>query len=215
MSSCSRPPLEVADVLPDVILTDISMPVMDGVSFARELARSAKTADIPVFALTAHTLEEDLTSFAEAGMLGVIAKPVTPDALQVLFNQAETISADQLDLHTEQTETELLDWTVIDGLKKETGEEVTVRLMQVFKEDTLKRGELIAEAVASSDCESLERETHTLGSSAGQFGAPALHDLCRRVENLLRQGQQKQGLKEAEDIQPLISQVVQAVEAVF
>jgi len=53
---------------PDVVLLDVSMPVMDGFEFLRELRRDPRLADVPVILLTAAS---DRKSILEAGKLGV------------------------------------------------------------------------------------------------------------------------------------------------
>jgi CheY-like chemotaxis protein len=61
----------------DVILMDIQMPVMDGVSAARAIrALEAPIGDVPIIALTANTLQEQLDVYAAAGMNDCLAKPV-------------------------------------------------------------------------------------------------------------------------------------------
>lgn len=61
----------------DLILMDISMPRMDGVSATREIRRQGPNADTPVVALTAHALPEDLAHFRQAGMTGTLIKPLS------------------------------------------------------------------------------------------------------------------------------------------
>ncbi|MFN3276078.1 MAG: ATP-binding protein [Paracoccus sp. (in: a-proteobacteria)] len=61
----------------DLILMDISMPRMDGISATREIRRQGPNADTPVVALTAHALPEDLAHFRQAGMTGTLIKPLS------------------------------------------------------------------------------------------------------------------------------------------
>lgn len=64
---------------PDLILMDLSMPVMDGWEALRELREDATTSRIPVFALSAHVLfEGDFEKALEAGFEGYFTKPVEP-----------------------------------------------------------------------------------------------------------------------------------------
>lgn len=61
----------------DVILMDIQMPVMDGVTAARRIrALAGAVAATPIIALTANTLDEQVRTYSEAGMDDCIAKPV-------------------------------------------------------------------------------------------------------------------------------------------
>lgn len=62
--------------LPDLILMDIHLPGIDGISVVRELKRSERTKRIPVLALTAHAMRGDKDRFLEAGCDGYISKPI-------------------------------------------------------------------------------------------------------------------------------------------
>jgi two-component system, cell cycle response regulator DivK len=62
--------------VPDVILMDIGLPGMDGMSAARQLKDVAATAGIPVVALTASVMQADRSRFEEVGFAGIIAKPI-------------------------------------------------------------------------------------------------------------------------------------------
>jgi two-component system, cell cycle response regulator DivK len=61
---------------PDLILLDLSMPVMDGWETLRRLQDDARTVDIPVVALTAQHLP--LEEMESAGFCGYLEKPATP-----------------------------------------------------------------------------------------------------------------------------------------
>src|SRR5919204_5720228 len=60
---------------PDVILMDIRLPDMDGADATRRLKNDARTADIPVVALTSLTTDEKW--FRETGFDGYLEKPIT------------------------------------------------------------------------------------------------------------------------------------------
>ncbi len=74
------------EALPDIILMDISMPVMDGYEATKQIKENIKTACIPVIAVTAHALPEDRQRIMSAGFDGYLAKPVRRTVLfQELF----------------------------------------------------------------------------------------------------------------------------------
>jgi len=61
---------------PDLILMDIQLPGMDGLTAARLLRQDPVTAGIPVVALTAHAMKGDRERALKAGCNGYIAKPI-------------------------------------------------------------------------------------------------------------------------------------------
>jgi len=65
-----------AEHLPDVILMDLRLPDMDGTEAARILADGARTAAIPVVALSAVELEGDTAWLTRAGFAGCLEKPI-------------------------------------------------------------------------------------------------------------------------------------------
>jgi CheY-like chemotaxis protein len=62
--------------IPDLILMDIHLPGMDGLSVVREMKTSERTRSIPILALTAHAMRGDKDRFLDAGCDGYISKPI-------------------------------------------------------------------------------------------------------------------------------------------
>jgi CheY-like chemotaxis protein len=67
---------------PDLVLIDVSMPVMDGYTAARELKRDPATQDIPVILLTAQAEAGAIARGFEAGADDYITKPFSPQGLE-------------------------------------------------------------------------------------------------------------------------------------
>ncbi len=61
---------------PDLILMDIHLPGMDGLSVVRAMKSDERTGTIPILALTAHAMRGDKDRFLEAGCDGYISKPI-------------------------------------------------------------------------------------------------------------------------------------------
>ena len=67
----------------DLVLTDMSMPVMDGAELLREIRKSPQFADIPVYVITADV--ELQTDYREMGFDNALIKPMTFEKLKELL----------------------------------------------------------------------------------------------------------------------------------
>lgn len=70
-----------ADEAPDIILMDLSLPIMDGWEATRRLKSDARTAGIPVVALTGHALAGMSEGARQAGCDAFVTKPCLPEDL--------------------------------------------------------------------------------------------------------------------------------------
>ena len=71
----------VRDTVPDLILMDLWMPLMDGWEATRHLKSDSRTAGIPIVALTAHTGGNTAEEARRAGCSGLVIKPCLPSEL--------------------------------------------------------------------------------------------------------------------------------------
>jgi two-component system, chemotaxis family, chemotaxis protein CheY len=66
----------------DLILSDINMPVMDGIEFVRQLNATGATERIPVVMITTEGSESNVIQALSLGAKGYIRKPFTPDQVK-------------------------------------------------------------------------------------------------------------------------------------
>ena len=66
----------------DLILSDINMPVMDGLEFVRQLQTVEKLRGIPVVMITTEGSESNVVQALSLGAKGYIRKPFTPDQVK-------------------------------------------------------------------------------------------------------------------------------------
>jgi len=72
---------------PDLVLMDIQLPDLDGVQALRRLRADARTATIPVLALTAQAMRGDRERFLAEGFDGYVSKPVNVRELITIVRQ--------------------------------------------------------------------------------------------------------------------------------
>ena len=108
----------------DLVLMDLQMPQMDGFAAARAIrAMPAPLGQIPIFALTASVMPEQIAAAHEAGMNGHIGKPLSRESLSTTLAGLETARPEN-ELGQERTGTPqenqtILDRPVLDLLKSE------------------------------------------------------------------------------------------------
>jgi CheY-like chemotaxis protein len=66
---------------PDLVLVDVDMPGMDGLTVCGKLKRTAGTKEIPVLLMTGRPCAQRLASAQKAGAFGVLSKPFVFDQL--------------------------------------------------------------------------------------------------------------------------------------
>ncbi|MEN3972063.1 ATP-binding protein [Sphingomicrobium sp. XHP0235] len=159
----------------DCILMDIQMPGMDGVTAARAIrSLPAPHGDVPIVALTANSLPEQLATYRRAGMGAHVAKPIKRDALTAalaaILGNEDCAPNPTPDPQTTPFDREAFD-RVVDLLGRDKVDAYLADLA------TLARRTLEA---APDERASL---AHNLASQAGMLGLYRLSDTARALEN--------------------------------
>ena len=76
--------------LPNIIITDVVMPVMDGLEFCREIKKDIKTSHIPLLMLTSRAMVEDKVKGIDSGADIYLSKPFNMDVLKSSLSQLLT-----------------------------------------------------------------------------------------------------------------------------
>jgi len=99
----------VAKEAPDLVITDIRMPIKDGYTVCRELRDNPKTKYVPVVILTANHDPDDLVYGFEQGAFDYILKPFENQELMARVNSAVKFKALRDELIAEKQKTVLLE----------------------------------------------------------------------------------------------------------
>lgn len=74
--------------VPDVLITDLMMPVLDGIELTRQIRGLPTGHDLPIIVLTARGEESDQDRAMKAGATYFLTKPVSSGALTAAVNEA-------------------------------------------------------------------------------------------------------------------------------
>src|SRR3954452_2484187 len=66
----------LGEAKPDLIIMDVQLPGMDGLTFTRKLKADPATTDIPIVALSAYAMSSDVQRALDAGCADYLIKPV-------------------------------------------------------------------------------------------------------------------------------------------
>jgi two-component system, OmpR family, sensor histidine kinase TorS len=156
----------------DVILMDVNLPGLSGTAATRRIRSIAepRIARLPIIGISAHVQEADIRENLAAGMLAVLAKPLSPEALHAALHR-----------HVPQTH-------VLKTLAQDIGEDRAAGLARVFLERLPKSLAALNAATRSNDRSALARVAHQVKGAAGNFDLMALTDYLADLETLAEQG---------------------------
>jgi two-component system sensor histidine kinase/response regulator len=176
---------------------------MDGISATKAIrALPAPIGRTPIIAMTANAMVGDRERFLDAGMNDYVPKPIErPYLLATIarwlppsptaFDQPSGVSASTAaipaDPVNEPEKDDVLDIAVLEQLRHDLDEIVLPDLIDAFLSEARQRSRRMAEAVATDDATIIEREAHTLKSSAGTFGAARLVRAVQTMERACRE----------------------------
>jgi PAS domain S-box-containing protein len=176
----------------DIVLMDVRMPQMDGIEATRRIRalEDPVRSRLPIIAMTANAMAEDIRLYLEAGMDGLIMKPILRNELEreisaVLSGEKRLAEAGPAGRDLPR---ELLDGRVLREIRDRLGLEKMLELV-----DTAARtipsdlGEL-GMAVRAGDLDRAGKLAHRVAGSAGFTGLFALRSHCQQLENLARAG---------------------------
>ena len=185
-----------------VVLMDMQMPVMDGISATRMLREDPRNAELPIVAMTANATQSDRDACSAAGMNGFVVKPIEPEVLwrslkELLPNPASKRMPTPV-AASSPSMVETVD-AQLQRLKQVSGLDVELGLRRVMGKVDLYRSLLrkfvdshsgfagdMAHAMAHDDWATAERLAHTLKSVAGTVGATALQQQAESLEALIK-----------------------------
>lgn len=81
---------KIEETMPDLVILDIEMPVMDGFAVVTQLRANPRFASLPVLAFTGDPLESDQKKLHQAGFNALLPKQISPSTLTTRIKQLLT-----------------------------------------------------------------------------------------------------------------------------
>jgi PAS domain S-box-containing protein len=184
----------------DLVLMDIQMPVMDGLTATRLIRADDRFGKLPILAMTAHAMSGDRERSLNAGMNDHIPKPINPNRLMAaliqwmpekLGERSERRFAQVKPMPPEDgVPEELPPFDIQAALVRTNGKPRLLRkLMLGFRDQYACASSDLREHVAAGRDSDAERLAHSLKSVAAMLEASNLAAASSAVESALRSGQ--------------------------
>jgi CheY-like chemotaxis protein/HPt (histidine-containing phosphotransfer) domain-containing protein len=215
--------LTVGDQPPpfDVVLMDLQMPGMDGFTATRLVRAQPHLQKVPIIAMTAHVMADEVQRCLEAGMNDHVSKPIDPEALfATLARLTRTQPREAVNLTSRSTGAvdeivlpELAGVHVAAGLERTAGNKRLYRdLLAQFAARHESMGSRIKEALESGDHNQAERLAHSLKGVAGNLGINQIFVLAGTLENAIRESPaDTRGL--IEELTPALDRQIRVIRA--
>ncbi|WP_342116830.1 hybrid sensor histidine kinase/response regulator [Pseudoduganella sp. OTU4001] len=206
----------------DLVLMDVQMQEMDGLTAARHMRAIESLRALPILAMTAHAMPEDEAKSLAAGMNDHITKPIDPDllfrALLKWIDPARLVgralpaapaapSAASAGAAIAYPPLAEVDWEYALA-RADRRPEILAKRLRSFVNEYGDGPAMLAAALVGGDWAPVERLTHNLKSSATYLGAPGLAQLADIVEAGVRDARPERCLQEA-------AQLARALETVL
>ena len=179
----------------DLVLMDVQMPVMDGLTATREIRANPEWQRLPVIAMTAHATIDDQRQTAEAGMDAHLTKPIVP---QVLYDTlARWLPPQALPAVPDlpPPASDMVALPALPGIDVAAGlllhmnrPEFYLRSLHDFRRHFADSARQLHESLRSGQWPTARRLAHSLKSVAGSLGAGRLAEAARRLESMLASG---------------------------
>ena len=195
----------------DLILMDIQMPVMDGLTATRLIRADGRFRKLPILAMTAHAMSSDREKSLEAGMNDHLTKPISPNRLLEALLQwmPAGTEAEEVTAHAaikaapgqDSVPLRLPPFDIQAALVRTNGKPRLLRkIMFGFREKYANAGSELRRLTAARKTEEAERLAHSLKGVAATLEARKLSEAALAVEIAFRTG-------DTQDLGPLIDTV--------
>ncbi|WCN10918.1 response regulator [Marinomonas mediterranea] len=184
----------------DLVLMDIQMPVMDGLTASKHIRTMPEGQQLPIVAMTAHSSDADKQKSLEAGMNGHLSKPISSEQLYSMIrahisdSPKQTAQLRNTNLPTVSEKTSILEklrsGTSLDVnnalVALRNKDKLYLDIVQSFHKQYLPCVQDTSNLQFTLESATLFGDIHSLKSNAAYIGENTLSALCSEIEYALK-----------------------------
>jgi CheY-like chemotaxis protein len=186
----------------DIVLMDMQMPVMDGLTATLEIRKEKDFDTLPIVAMTANAMHGDRDRCLQAGMNDHVAKPIEPDDLwKALLKWIQPRHTDAAIPPPKPTAALELPGNIegldmVNGLRRVLGKKkLYLSMLGKFVAGQKTVTADILKALEDGSWDSAERLAHTLKGVCGNIGASNLQQLAAKLESAIKERQTREKIQ--------------------
>ncbi|MBF0264320.1 MAG: response regulator [Gammaproteobacteria bacterium] len=202
----------------DGVLMDCQMPVMDGYEATRKIRSQDRLKDLPIIALTANVMKNDINKVLASGMNAHIAKPINPDVMfttmakwirskvKITSDNTGKINAETCNNHYELPKLAGID--IQAGLiTTQNNTDLYKRLLLKFYDNQKNFKQRFLDSLDKDGTEAASHIAHTLKGLAGNLGMTDLYQIAFTLQTTCENN--------SDNIEAIFEETIKQLEIVF
>lgn len=189
----------------DLVILDISMPVMDGLEAVKKIRLRPDYAHKPILAFTAYSQEEEKAEFLASGFDAIISKParkagILSALLDILEKKPNRITLPPTEKANDPApDLGLIDTSILDAIIRDVPDDVKRQLAHNCVNDIRSNSEAMMKALEGQEWEQVHRHAHILKGVTATFGLWALNKPVTHISDLTRATPNAEQIKTVSD----------------
>jgi two-component system, sensor histidine kinase and response regulator len=208
----------------DLVLMDLQMPEMDGYEATEIIRQKMTKEDMPVVAMTAHALQNEIHRCLELGMNDYVLKPIDPEKLHTVLKRwikphaVETPGVNER-AGTTEAKNQGGTYGTLQGVDLDTAlkrlmgnRKLFDKLMDDFIRNYAGIPDKIRDTIEQGDINSAQNLVHTLKGVAGNLSVTEVYDASQSLEASIREGNRTGIYKELNRLARALKPLIEAVK---
>jgi CheY-like chemotaxis protein len=170
----------------DLVLLDIQMPKMDGITLLRKIKQNP-LALYPVIAISAHAEDSDRQRFIQIGFDDFISKPIRPREFLETINRIIYSKTEKQREETEDADV-ILDKNIMAQLMKFNTNDSIKKVYLDFITECDQTWQIIQSSLETNELKPISEKLHILKGNSGTLGANRIYQLSQKTEFAAKTG---------------------------